>query len=339
MEAIRSVLVTDAQGNSSRRYRLVASSDWDEIRQWSDRVYMPYLVSPIGKARIPDSCLDAIKLGHFTLSRFQYGIPVNIKDFSPEAGTGMVLTTLRGSARHWMEPNAYADTGIGDAFVVDNSRTHYWVDFNHRHLQVNLTFQHGALADLHEHWFGKAADERLWKCKFRFGGAKSSWITLLEYVCHCITEMPEAVQQGPLGRHLEELIGVHLLTQWNAQLDCPVQATLHRMAPRHVIAAERYMRENAYAAPTLGELARVAGVSVRTLTSAFRNYRDCTPMEALRELRLQGIRAELLLAGPDSTVGSIAGAWGYANLGLFAAAYRRRFGELPSATLRGKRLA
>ncbi|WP_310451145.1 helix-turn-helix transcriptional regulator [Sulfuritalea sp.] len=337
MDAIRNVLVTDAQGRPSQRHRLVASSDWDQIRLWSDKVYMPYSVSPLGKARTPDSLLDATSIGHFTLSRFKYGIPVNIKDFSPAAGTGMILTTLRGSARHWSEANRFADTGIGDAFVVDNSRTHYWVDFDENHLQVNLTFAHDALAALHERWFGRPADERQWVCKFRFGGAGSSWIALLEYVCKCLTDMPEAVRDGPLGRHLEEMIGIHLLTQWRAQLDQPSQATQHRMAPRHVLAAERYMRENAQAAPTLSELASVARVSVRTLSAAFREYRGCTPMAALREQRLQSVRGELLLAGPGATVRAVAELWGYANFGLFAANYKKRFGELPSATLSRRR--
>lgn len=337
MEAIRNVLVTDAQGQPSLRHRLVASRDWDDIRQWSDQVYMPYNVTPLGQSRTPDSVLDATRIGHFTLSRFKYGIPVNIKDFSSESGTGMVLTTLRGSARHWSEANAYADTGVGDAFVVDNSRTHYWVDFDENHLQVNLTFEHDALAALHERWYGRAADERLWTRKFSFGGANSSWIALLDYTCHCVTEMPDAVNNGPLGRHPEEMIGIHLLTQWRAQLDQPTQATQHRMAPRHVLMAERQIREAAQHAPTLSELARFAGVSVRTLNSAFREYRDCTPMEALREQRLQGVRAELLLAGREATVRSVAESWGYANFGLFAASYRQRFDELPSVTLRARR--
>ena len=193
MKSIHDVLVVDADGRPSTRHRLVASTEWDDIRAWSDKVYMPYRVTPLGRARTPDSLLDATRIGHFTLSRFKYGIPVNIKDFSPDAGTGMVLTTLRGAARHWAEPNAFSDTGVGDAFVVDNSRTHYWVDFDENHLQVNLTFEHDALASLHERWFGHAADERLWRQKFRFGGANSSWIALLSYVCQCITDMPEAV--------------------------------------------------------------------------------------------------------------------------------------------------
>lgn len=335
LETIRDVLVVDQKGQSTQRHRLVASSDWDDIRTWSDHVYMPYTVSPIGKFRTPESVLDAMQIGHFTLSRFKYGIPVNIQHFSPEAGTGMVLTTLQGSARHWMEREHFVETAVGDAFVVDNSRTHYWVDFNEHHLQVNLTFQHDALAALHERWFGRPADERLWQVKFRFGGAHSAWTALLTYVCQCVTDMPEAVANGPLGRHLEEMIGVYLITQWTAQLDQPTQATQHNLAPRHVLAAERHMREHAQTAPTLSELAAVAGVSVRTLSQAFRSYRGCTPMEALRERRLQGVRGELLMAREGAaTVRQIAESWGFANLGLFAANYRKRFGQLPSETLR-----
>lgn len=333
MDILRNVLVTDARGEATTRHRLVASSQWDEIRQWSDRVYMPYQVLPVGPARPPDSVLDAMQIGHFTLSRFRYGIPVHLRDFAPEAGMGMVLTTVGGAARHWLDRGQFADTAVGEAFLVDNARAHYWADFDERHLQVNLTFEHEALARLHEHWFGTPADERLWQVRFRFGGARSAWLTLLQYVCHCVTEWPEAVSDGPLGRHLEEMIGVHLLTAWRERLDHPQPVSEHRLAPRHVLVAERYLQEHAHEAPTLGELARAAGVSVRTLTGAFRAYRGTTPMEALRERRLQGVRAELLAAGTEATVCEVAAAWGYANLGAFAAAYRQRFGELPSQTL------
>ncbi|WP_198552273.1 AraC family transcriptional regulator [Macromonas nakdongensis] len=338
MDSIRHVLVRDHLGQPSARHRLVASRDWDDIRQWSDRVYMPYRVTPLGKSRTPDSVLDACRIGHFTLSRFKYGIPVNIRDFSSETGTGMVLTTLQGSARHWSEAHTFSDTGVGDAFVVDNSRTHYWVDFDEHHLQVNLTFEHDALAALHERWFGQPADERLWQLKFRLGGAGSSWLGLLNYLCQCVTEHPDAVATGPLGKHLEEMLGVHLLTQWRAQREQPSHASAYRLAPRHVLAAERHLREHARHAPTLTELATAAGVSVRTLNQAFRTYRGTSPMAALKEQRLQGVRAELLLAEGTATVQSIAGDWGFVNLGLFARSYRERFGELPSQTLQQRRL-
>ena len=334
MEAIRNVLVTEANGQASLRHRLVASSDWDEIQHWCHRVYMPYSAAPVGPVSRPDSVLDAMPIGHFTLSRFSYGIPVHLTDFSSDAGTGMVLTTLRGAIRHWSSGRTYSDTGVGEAFVVDNTRSPYWLDADRNHLQVNLTFEHDALASLHERWFGQPADERMWGHPFRFGGTQSGWIALLSYVCRCITEMHDAVEHGPLGRHLEEMLGVHLLTRWRQQLECPEQSTPHRLAPRHVLAAEQFIKEHARRAPTLSELAHAAGVSVRTLNAAFRAYRGNTPMQALREARLQGVRSELLLAPSVAKVRDVAWNWGYANLGMFASSYRQRFGEAPSVTLR-----
>ena len=333
MDAIHNVLVTDASGAPTTRHRLMASSDWQEVQHWCRQVYMPYDAAPVGRALAPDSVLDAIRIGHITLSRFSYGIPVHLTQFAASEGTGMVLTTLRGAVRHWSGARSYSDTGVGEAYLVDNSRAAYWLDADPGHLQVNLTFRHDAMAGLYERWFGQPADERMWSRTFRFGGTQSSWIALLTYVCRCITEMPDAVEHGPLGRHLEEMISLHLLTLWRQQLDAPQPPTLHHLAPRHVLAAEQHIHEHARQAPTLGELASAAGVSVRTLNAAFREFRGCTPMQALREARLNGVRAELLLAPVGTTVRDIAAGWEYANLGLFAAAYRKRFNETPSSTL------
>ena len=333
MEAIRNVLVQDASGAPSTRYRLVASTDWDAVQHWCQQVYMPYKTTPVGCVRSPNSVLDVIRIGHFTVSRFSYGVPVHLTDFSAEAGTGMVLTTLKGAIRHWSSGREYLDTGIGEAFLVDNSRTYYCLDADPNHLQLNLTFRHDAMAALHERWFGLPADERMWTKTFRFGGTQSSWIDLLSFVCRCITEMPEAVEHGPLGRRLEEMLGVHLLTLWRNQLTHPQQPTQHRVAPKHVLAAEQYMRDHGRDAPTLSELAQSAHVSVRTLNAAFREHRGCTPMEALREVRLRGVRAELMVAPAGTKVCDIAATWGYINLGMLASSYRRRFGESPSATL------
>ena len=221
MQAMRDVLITSADGAPTRRHRLVASTEWDEVQHWCRQIYLPYDVTPAGPARQPDAVLDAVQIGQFTLSRFSYGVPVHLSGFDEGAGIGLALTTLQGAVRHWSSGRTHADTGVGDSYLVDLSRAHYRLDADARHLQVNLTFRHDAMAALHQRWFGCPADERMWARAYRFGGAQSSWMQLLGYVCRCITEMPDAVQHGPLGRHLEEMIGVHLLTQWRQQLDAP----------------------------------------------------------------------------------------------------------------------
>jgi transcriptional regulator GlxA family with amidase domain len=86
---------------------------------------------------------------------------------------------------------------------------------------------------------------------------------------------------------------------------------------------------------TVGDLARRAGTSVRTLQATFRNSVGMTPMDYLRRLRLSRARADLLAADPRfDTVARIAHRWGFTHLGRFAAAYRSRYGVRPSVDLR-----
>ena len=106
------------------------------------------------------------------------------------------------------------------------------------------------------------------------------------------------------------------------------------MSPRFVLRAQAYIEQYAHEPLTAGVIAENAGISVRSLFSGFRKYRDTTPMAYLRDLRLDKVRAELL-AGPTcrGSVTRIALHWGFSHFGQFSAAYRRRFGELPSQTV------
>ncbi len=57
-------------------------------------------------------------------------------------------------------------------------------------------------------------------------------------------------------------------------------------------------------------------------------------MEFLTEQRLQIAQKKLLTPHPEASVSSIALECGFTNLGRFAWIYRKRFGELPSGTLK-----
>ncbi|WP_430788346.1 AraC family transcriptional regulator [Actinoplanes sp. G11-F43] len=86
---------------------------------------------------------------------------------------------------------------------------------------------------------------------------------------------------------------------------------------------------------TVGELASIAGMSVRSLQSGFRRHVGSAPMAYLQEVRLSRAHETLRRGDPARvTVAEVANRWGFAHLGRFASAYRRRFGESPSETLR-----
>jgi AraC-like DNA-binding protein len=70
--------------------------------------------------------------------------------------------------------------------------------------------------------------------------------------------------------------------------------------------------------------------SARSLQYAFHEQFGTTPMRYLRQVRLDGAREDLAQA--HGSVADIAYYWGFTNLGLFARAYRDRYGEFPAET-------
>lgn len=102
-------------------------------------------------------------------------------------------------------------------------------------------------------------------------------------------------------------------------------------ASSRVEAMENYIRRRLVAPFSLIDLARAAGVSPRTLQTLCLNQRGMTPIEILRGIRLDAVRASLL-EGNTANVTEVAFRFGFNHLGRFATYYRDRFGELPSAT-------
>jgi AraC-like DNA-binding protein len=101
------------------------------------------------------------------------------------------------------------------------------------------------------------------------------------------------------------------------------------IASRDVRRAEAFIRSNVSRNIRLQDIARAAGVSTRTLQTSFKRDRHVTPMQYLRNLRLDAVR-QRLLAG--SSVAEAALDTGFAHQGRFAHYYRSRFGHSPSST-------
>lgn len=331
-------LILDATGRPIAQPGSTRSRDWDEVQEFCRRVYMPYRVRPLGRLLRPDATMRQARVGRITLTRFSYGVPIHLDDFDPAAGNILVLNTLRGSLRHKLGPGTDAATGPGDSFVVDCSRTDYWLDGDAAHMQLNLTIPHAAMAEVAHRWFGFVPDDRLWTRRLAFGGAGSRWQALLAYVVQSIQANGEVAGHGPMARHLEETICLDLLQIWAEGAGLSLHDGARSAAPHYVREAERLLAQSAQDPPTIGEVARRVNVSARTLSEGFQRFRGISPRDFLRDRRLDGLHKALSQAAPGETVTSIAADWGYVNLGAMAAAYRRRFAEPPAQTLARARL-
>lgn len=98
--------------------------------------------------------------------------------------------------------------------------------------------------------------------------------------------------------------------------------------------AEEFLAAQIESPVSLAEVAKLAGVSTKTLTRIFRKQHGVGPMAFLRRQRLEAVRRDLLAAERgEVTVTGVALRYGFDHHGRFAASYREAFGELPSETL------
>jgi AraC-like DNA-binding protein len=96
-----------------------------------------------------------------------------------------------------------------------------------------------------------------------------------------------------------------------------------------------YIRTNLDQPLRLSDLEARSHYSSRALQYAFRERLGCTPRQWIRQQRLERALEQLQQGGGGVSVKAIALACGYRHMSQFSADFKRRFGLLPSAVLRG----
>ncbi len=83
---------------------------------------------------------------------------------------------------------------------------------------------------------------------------------------------------------------------------------------------------------TLPEMARLAGLSARSLTGRFGREFGATPFDWLRQRRL--LRGRDMVVGEGASIAAVAGELGFSSPAHFSTAFRLMFGEAPSRARR-----
>jgi AraC-like DNA-binding protein len=106
-----------------------------------------------------------------------------------------------------------------------------------------------------------------------------------------------------------------------------------RSAPWQVHLAEEYITAHWDQPITIEALSIVTGCSGRSIFHSFKHSRGYSPMDFLKDTRLD--HSKKMLSAPEATtsVTDVAFACGFGNLGHFSGYYREKFGEVPSNTL------
>jgi AraC-like DNA-binding protein len=150
------------------------------------------------------------------------------------------------------------------------------------------------------------------------------------YVAHLCRDLASerglAAHDG-LRREMEDLLLSALLAAHPHEEGADLEpAYLHR--------AEAHIRAHLSRGVGLPELVAVTGASERALQAAFRRYRNCSPLDFSRDIRLECARAALL-EGAGVTEAALE--FGFSHFGRFARSYAARFREKPSQTVRKAR--
>jgi AraC-like DNA-binding protein len=163
---------------------------------------------------------------------------------------------------------------------------------------------------------------------------------MLTHACRRAWSATKALASQAPGPLLDEFLGTvedQLLTALVLASGAPARPPA-RGGRRHLEALHEWLTDHHGPGVTATDMARGIGLSIRQLQAVTRDSLGVTPLDLLREVRLGRARELLSTADPDSvTVAHVAHECGFAHLGRFSAAYRRRFGESPSGSLRSRR--
>ena len=166
------------------------------------------------------------------------------------------------------------------------------------------------------------------------GPALARLIALTHDAARITRDMPWIIEAEEPARALgDTLLEALLLSLAHAEL------RHHRGAPerhRQIVARfEDLLDERPEEMLSLAAICAATGVAERTLSLACQEFLGQSAVSYARGRRLDLVRLTLLASDPATTqVTAVAMQYGFWELGRFAGAYRLRFGERPSDTLR-----
>lgn len=294
------------------------------VKQLS-HVYGPHALRLVHDGPV-DMCIRSFELAQLHVAQVRYGVPIVAAMSQPHAN--WVFSYVRsGTVRRDNELFGAGAVGVG------SSREAIGVlELSADAELVNLRVEDDDMRTACRALLGGEIDDELCFEDRALPGSQAA-LALTRVMKH-IASAPRFDHPGARRYEytLRDAALFELLLGWpnNAAAATATKAAL----PESTRRGRDYIHAHAIDAPTVSEIAAAAGVGVRALGLGFDRHFGMSPLRYLQQVRLDGVRAQLRTAVPGDTVTRIALDWGFANLGVFAARYRERFGESPSETLR-----
>lgn len=313
-----------------------SSTDVDQARSVLNRFYYPVAVgTPEGSDGFTLG-VEVIQLGPLTVGQLSFGGPVTF--LVPELDAYHVSMPTSGRMRTLHAGHEVVATPATGAVFGPIGPVYTRHDANSAELAVKI--ERAALEDELAALLGHPVEGPidLPPAMKLTEGPGQSWSRLVRLLRAELDYTASLIYEPLIAEQLRSCVLSGLLLsvphRYHDELIGP-QAAGPPRAVRRAMEAIHTEPERAF---TVADLARTAGISVRSLQEGFRRHVGCAPMTYLQTVRLDRARDTLRRADPArATVAAVAHRWGFAHLGRFASGYRVRFGESPSETLRGSR--
>lgn len=267
-------------------------------------------------------CPDAIRVKSAMLKSVLMVFPVsggltqhlNGVDITVRPGNALVVSSGDRLNAQWLEKT--------EAFVIhvpDFTLFRYWVDYWDGHVIFPATFS-PVLS------YAKSSGNSVGK--------------LLADIMMDAGDENSLIRRGVTLAAVENRLILTLLHDLLASYPEKKGIGVDGFKPVYIKRVLQYIVENERENISMADLARVAGVSPRTLQLGFDRIYGIPPMSYVRRHKLVKVRHVLKTLITDNVViGDIAAKWGFLHSSNFARNYKELFGESPSATVNKRLMA
>lgn len=333
--------MTSAQLTASQfllhNFSLLESHDITEICDTVSKTYCQHSLRRRSSRASIDAQYCRASFGTLSFNYLRYGADVAIEPICFDRFY-MLEVPLMGTAKLRYRGEEVESAGVVGSLVSSQGVLKSQWDGDTARLMVQL--DRGLLERFATNMLGHAITRPI---EFRLPVDMSHGIGagLRDYVLHIaqqLTTNPFLREHMLVERQIERTIAAMLLCGQPHTYSAEVNAVAEPGAPKYVARAYDYIMENYRQDISIEDLVEVSGVSMRTLYAGFKRYKGVSPMLALKTRRLEAVHEDLLNACGGDSVTDIVFRWGFTHLGNFSRDYKKRFGELPSDTLRKRRV-
>jgi AraC-like DNA-binding protein len=332
-------MTDDAEDRSPlERYRVVRTADRTEASRCLENALGPHELVVTGHGR-PDIRLHSCQLKSVSLSYLSFGTDVCVR-LDAARTRYLVHVPLAGRARLDAVKECLLIEPKAGVVVPPDDPVSLWCTADCVQLVVSLDRGH-----LHAHTRSLLNSQPAGPPHFEMAmdtgsGRVRDWYTVLRSYVD-LADTTDGILQNPLMvAEVERALMTGLLLAQPNTYSQVLHEQITGNPPTPADAAILLINTHPQRNHTVTDLARAAGVSVRTLEKAFRRRLGVTPHAYLRDVRLERVRSELTEPATErKRVSEVAARWGLHHFGRFARDYYRKYQEKPSETTRRSRSA